>query len=180
MQKRNDMLKDEIKTQGEFDKALAEFKKKYPEYKGPKPIECLNLIMRKEFAVQILKGEKKVELRAYSEHYQDRLNDRDVVNFMNKHYGTENEDEVMFFSKMVRPVKKIHFHNYSNSWFLDVDCEQADFICLTNDDVKYLNDTYDCHELDEMLADFNKRREANRPLFFYFVCGKVLETNIEA
>ena len=173
------MLKDEIKTREEYEKKLTEFKKKYPEYKGPKPIECLNLIMRKDYAVQILKGEKDVEFRAFSVHYCDRLNDKDVENFMNKYYGTKDEEDVMYFAKMVRPVKKIRFHNYSNSWFLELFCKKNGYVCLTNEDVQFLNDALGCHELDKMLADFNKRRESNRPLFFFFVCGKVIDTNLQ-
>lgn len=174
-----EMLKDEIKTQEQFEKGFAEFKKKYPEYKDAKPIERLNLIMRKEFAMQILKGEKKMEFRAFSEYYCNRLVDKDINNFMNKYFGTEHEDEVFFYANYVRPVKIIHFHNYSNSWHLDVECERNDFVTLTDGDVKFLNEEYGCHELDDMLNDFNKRKEENRPLFFYFSCGKVIDTNLQ-
>ena len=157
------MLKDEIKTQEQFDKGLAEFKKKYPEYKDAKPIERLNLIMRKEFAMQILRGEKNVEFRAFSEHYINRLIDKDLDNFIAKYLGTENEDEVCFYTNHVRPVKVIHFHNYSNSWHLDVECERNDFVSLTDGDVKFLNEEYGCHELDDMLKDStSEKRRTDR------------------
>ncbi len=35
----------------------------------PEPIECLDLIMRKEFALRILQGKKNVELRDCTDHF---------------------------------------------------------------------------------------------------------------
>lgn len=163
----------EIKTQEEFDKARAEYLEKNPGLHNAKPVECLNLLLRKQFAQQILKGEKKVEFRAYSQHYCERLIDKDVDNWMQDHV---DDEEAMFFANNVRPVKRIHFHNYNNSWSLDVECERNDFVALIDKDVEYLNEAYDCHELDEQLKDFNARKDQNRPLYFYFAIGKVIDS----
>lgn len=162
----------DIKTKEEFEKAKAEYMAKNPALHEAKPVECLNLLLRKEFALQILNGEKIVEFRAFSEHYCDRLIDKDVDNWMQEHI---DDEEAMFFANHVRPVKKIHFHNYNNSWTLDVECERNDFVAVTNKDVEFLNKAYDCHELDDMLDNFNKKKEKNRPFFFFFALGKVLD-----
>lgn len=171
-----EMLKNmdykEIKTQEEFDKAKEEFMKKNPTYHDPKPIECLNLLLRKEFAKQILEGKKVVEFRAFSEHYAERLIDKDCCNWISDH---SDDDEAMFFTSQVRPVDRIHFHNYNNTWSLDVECIQNDTMILIDKDVQCLRDKFGCTELDEMLIDFNKRKEENRPLFFYFAIGDVIE-----
>ena len=162
----------DIKTQEEFDKAKAEYMAKNPALKEAKPVECLNLLLRKEFALQILEGVKKVEFRAFTEHYCSRLIDSDVDNWMQDHI---DDEEAMYFANHVRPVKKIHFNNFNNSWSLDVECVRNDYVAVTNKDVEFLNKEYDCHELDDMLKDFNKRKEQNRPFFFYFALGKVLD-----
>lgn len=161
-----------IKTKEEFEKAKAEYMEKNPALRDAKPVECLNLLLRKEFALQILNGEKKVEFRAFSEHYCDRLIDKDVDNWMQEHI---DDDEAMFFANHVRPVKKIHFHNYNNSWTLDVECKKCDYVAPCKKDVHYLNEIWGCHELDEQCADFDKRKAENRPLYFFFALGKVLD-----
>lgn len=145
------------------------------ENKIAEPLEVLNLIMRKEFALEIIQGKKRVEFRAYSEHYSSRLYDKDVLNFMQLH---KNEPEVLDECDPLRPVQTIHFHNYENSWFLDVECVVNDLVAVTDEDVVYLNEEYDCHELDEQLETLKATGEDNRPMYFYFVIGKVLKTNL--
>lgn len=162
----------EIETKEEFEKAKSEYMAKNPGLHNAKPIECLNLLLRKEFAKQILNGEKNIEFRSFSEHYCARLIDQDVDNWMQKHI---DDEEAMFFANHVRPVKKIHFHNYNNSWTLDVECVGNDYVTPCKKDVEFLNKKWGCHELDEMCRDFDKRKATNRPMFFYFALGKILD-----
>ena len=49
------------------------------EKKIAEPLEVLNLVMRKQFAQEILEGKKKIEFRAFSEHYSSRLYDKEVL-----------------------------------------------------------------------------------------------------
>jgi hypothetical protein len=161
----------DIKTKEEFDEALAEYMAKNPALKKAKPVECLNLIMRKQFAQQIVDGTKKVEFRAFSQHYVDRLIDQDVDNWMTDHV---DDEEAMFFANHVRPVKKIHFHNYNNSWSLDVECVRNDYCAPCQKDIDFLHEKWDCHELDEMCKDFDRKKATERPMFFFFVVGKIL------
>ena len=53
----------------DFDAQVSAFKEKYPDFKPAKPIEVLNLIMTRKNAKEILEGKKKVEYRAYTDHY---------------------------------------------------------------------------------------------------------------
>lgn len=162
----------DIKTKEEFIAAKAEYMKKNPALHEAKPVECLNLLLRKEFALQILNGEKKVEFRAFSEHYCGRLIDKDVDNWMQDHI---DDEEAMFFANQVRPVKKIHFHNYNNTWTLDVECLKNDYVAPIKKDVEYLNNTWGCHELDKQCESFDKKKTTERPLYFFFALGKILE-----
>ena len=163
-----------------FEKARKQFFEEHPDCPRPKPVECLNLIMRREFAEEILAGTKKVEIRSYSQHYCDRLYDKDVLAYEDAHWDDElMRMQMIDFNDSVRAVKKIHFHNYNNSWFLDVACIDNNTVLLVDEQVKYLQDEYDCHEFDEELARLNKRRSADRPVYFYFAVGRILAHNLK-
>ena len=162
-------------------RACEEFYAAHPECPKTKNIEVLNLVMKKEFAEQILRGEKTVEFRSVNDFYYKRIYDHDVVKFMNEH-GKEPEFEGAIDEGIIYPIRqvlKIHFHNYSNSWYLDVECIANNDICVTRPQVKDLQDDFNCHELDEMLEDLEARKAEDRPMFFYFALGKVLDTNLK-
>ena len=131
--------------------------------------------MRREYAKQILDGTKKLEFRAYSDHYISRLYDKDVLNFMQRH---KNESDVLAMCEPLRIVEKIHFHDYNDTWFLDVECTMNEIVGVTDADVDFLHNEYDCHELDEMLQQQSAINSEQRPMYFYFVIGKVIDTNL--
>lgn len=167
----------EFESEDAFYKAQEEWLKKNPKA-WAKPVDCLNLIMRKEFAEQILRGEKKLEFRAYTKHYVDRILDKDVANYLDTLPDEPADSDLNTFAQAFRPVLKIHFHNYSNSWFLDVECTNNFVMPIADKWVKNIQDQFGCHEIDDMLADLNKRKTKDRPLFFVFVIGKILATNL--
>lgn len=147
----------------------------------PEPIEVLNLIMKKDNALRILKGDKNVEYRAYTSHYAERLFDKSVGDFAEKHINDEWATEQMGmygFLDELRPVKKIHFHNYSNSWFLDVEVLNNGYVIANKDGVETMN-AFGDHELDALVADLEKKKENNRPVYFNFILGSVIETNLK-
>lgn len=147
----------------------------HPDCPRPKAIEVLNLIMRRVNAEEIVSGIKPVEFRAYSKHYHDRLLDLDVANYILEHDLSDEDVEVI---DLFRPVKVIRFHNYSNSWHLDVECRQNNVVAVTRPNVEALQEKYNCHEFDKMLEDFEAKKENTRPMFFYFVLGDVIENTL--
>lgn len=165
-----------IKTEEEYIAACTKFYETHPEAPVTKDVECLNLIMKREYAEQILAGTKKLEFRSYSDHYRKRLIDNDMADYIRMHI---NEEDVLFFCDDVRQVKRIHFHNYNNSWFLDVECTYNNVFSITKEDIAFLQEKYDCHDYDDDLKYFESVNEPNRPYIFYFVCGKVLGTNLK-
>ena len=157
----------------------AEFAKLYPDCPKPKDIECLNLIMRREFAEQILRGEKKIELRAFSEHYFNRLVDKDVSRYIMAHEDDEVFQDYLPCVSDLRQVKKIHFHNYNNSWFLDVECPINTQRFAIKRDAEFLYEKYGSDDLLQLTRDLDAKKEQNRPCFFVFALGKVLDTNLK-
>jgi hypothetical protein len=153
----------------EFMKKYDAMCEKYPNYRDADDIECLNLIMKREFAEAIVRGEKKVEFRAMSDSYMNRLYDDRVLQFMDLH---EDDPLVQECAEPMRNVKTIHFHNYNNSWTLDVECELNDIVVVNDEQVKYMQEEYGCHELDAQLKATKK--SPNKPMYFYFVIGKII------
>ena len=162
-----------------YERMRKELFKEHPDCPRPKPIECLNLIMRREFAEQILSGVKRVEIRAHTAHYINRLYDKDMLAYEDKYWDDElMRMQIIDFTDSVRAVKKIHFHNYNNSWFLDMECVDNSTVIVNDEQVGYLRDEFGCHEFDEELAMLNRLKAEDRPIYFYFAVGRVISTNL--
>lgn len=170
----------------EYNACVEAFKAKYPDFAEAKDIEILNLVMTKKNAKEILSGEKKVEYRAMSEHYINRLFDKNVSQFLAKHqnedgsYPPDVQDVINDgIVDSLRIVKTIHFHNYANSWFMDVEVEVNDTCALIPKDMEFLHDRYDSHDLDDAFNTLEAQNSDERPIFFFFAIKRIIKTNLE-
>ena len=81
-------------------------------YEG-KEHQAFDFLMKKENALDIISGIKKVETRSYSSFYYKIL--------LDKEQDKLNRDSPEKFVPPIRTdISFIHFRNYNNSWFLNV------------------------------------------------------------
>lgn len=164
---------NEEKSQWQQD--FEDFYEKHPNCPLSEDIESLNLIMKREYAEAIKKGTKTIEFRDFSKFYCDKLFDKDVDKYIAKHKDDPEVKEAMD-KGIVTPLKMVnslHFHNYNNSWTMDVECVENGVILLCEEDVKYLQDKYNCHALDDDLKLFEGKSDEERPMLFWFAVGEI-------
>lgn len=146
-------------------------KKNYPNFPYPQPVECLNLLLRKEYGKQIVSGEKKVEWRDFSLHYNSRLIDKRTDDYIYRHQ--EDEELLKIFPTGIRPVKMIHFHNYNNTWSLDITVKENNVVALTEKGMKILHEK-NIHDVDDEYEEIKKNKEYYR-IYFFFVLGDIIK-----
>lgn len=162
-----------------YKQQMDRFFEEHPECPEVKPIERLSLVMKKEYALDIIAGKKNIEVRdADSKKYQDMLYDKDMLAYEEKHWDDElMRLQLIDFTSNVRPVLSIHFYTYNNSWSMDVECTANGIMQVTDEQVESIHQAFGSDEFDELLEDLNKDNvpDEARPYFFYFAIGKILE-----
>lgn len=164
----------------ELEQAQAALLAEYPDFPLPEPIETLDLIMKREYAIEILTGRKKIEFRDVSEHYCKRLLDKRVFEYVDKHMDDERFVELAApVIDYVRPVYNIHFHDYNNKWFLDVSVDFNMMLAMTMENALYFKEEFNIDELMED-AEYAEAHPDKEPLeYFIFKIDEVLDTNLE-
>lgn len=107
--------------------------------------EAYDLMMRKEFAYQILRGEKRIEFRSYTDLY--------LTKFFKKWRWADRKDPEYLVEK---DVVCCHFHDRGNTWFMDCSIEGVNIIPIHPNSLQFLHE-YGCHDLDETIAKVNKK-----------------------
>ncbi|MCR5697760.1 MAG: glycosyltransferase family protein [Marinilabiliaceae bacterium] len=140
-----------------------------------KTVEALPLIMRKEFAKQIVDGTKKFEVRIASPHYDKLLLD------MTRYPQWRKESFPWGETPWREELPEVaHFHNYSNSFTLDVEILEYRFVVPIPETEAELHE-WGCHEFDEMINDFKKlspeeAKKTNVNFFYVLELGEVINS----
>jgi hypothetical protein len=171
---RNKKRRMRIMNKEDYIKEYNAFYKKYPDCPQSEVIDSLSLIMKKENAEAIKRGKKSVEFREFKKYYGDKIFDKAVSEYIAA--NQTNPDLRQALEKgivsSIKIVNNLHFHNYNNSWEMDVECISNGIISITPEDIHFLQERFNCHELDNMLSTY-KNYGDEPPLLFYFACGKV-------
>ena len=165
---------------------LDEFMQKHPDMPKRKVIDRLDLILSKDVAEKILSGEKTIEFRSRSPLYNARLIQMDIYDWgiKAKNKGEITDEEFFAFALPTVPVNSIHFHNYVNTWYLDIEVNYHDLAILRKSFLTSLHECHNCHELDRPIDEIEKAietgtiQEKDRPALFFFALGNVLGANL--
>lgn len=135
--------------------------------------EAFDFLMKKEFAIQILKGEKKIEFRSF-------FSDKYCAQICKKYKPEDKKDPDYMQPK---DIGCIHFHDMGNTWFLDVSIEAVDEMAVHPQNAEYLH-KYGHHEYDNEMADLEARNVSPKDItqvqwFFMMPITAILRTNID-
>lgn len=122
-------------------------------YKG-KEYDAYSLVMRRENAEAILRGEKKLEVRAATPYYQ-RM-------FIDEGRPLEEGEEIPF-----KKICAIHFYSTGAPWTLDCMIGVIGVAELNEEVVADLAEEFDFHDFDEEVKKYEGLPEDERPDFFY-------------
>lgn len=139
-------------------------------------VEAYDLLLQKKYALEILSGKKKIEVRSFSDHYISRFLDKEAMK-RNEAKGLTMFDEGA--ESEFNAIDFIHFHNYNNSWYLDVAIESIGMCVVDSQDIEPLAEEFD--DFKDYIADAkenDKLPEAERPMIFYIELAEIVSTNL--
>lgn len=120
--------------------------------------EAFDLIIRKKFALDIIGEKKAVEYRDYKLHYLRR--------FFNNLKTLEE-----------KPINVVHFHDYNNSFFLDVQITQACAGYLDNDAIALLEKYHEL-QMVEVCKKNTTLADDDKPIVCMLPIVGIINTNL--
>ncbi|MGP1500196.1 MAG: hypothetical protein ACTTJM_00215 [Bergeyella cardium] len=137
-----------------------------------KEVEAYRLIMKKQNAIDIVEGRKKLEVRNYVDTYCDMFFDKKKYQEYLK--DLENPNGKMTIEDAIKDdVKYIRFTNYNGTWHLDVSIKDIHCFAMIEEEVKYMGENYNFHDFDDQWQEFKDLPDDEKPFFFGLVIGKV-------
>ncbi len=114
-------------------------------------IKVLNMVLKKEFALEIVRGKKVREYRAFTPFWVKRLC-----------LFEDPSDKLL--ATGVKWYDRVHFYPYNNKWFVDCSIESIKWVTVDRE----FQEKYK----DEVIANIGD-------IIFVIQLGKVLATNLE-
>lgn len=140
-------------------------------YKGQEA-EAYALIMKKENALEILKGKKTVEFRNFTPKYEKMFTDFEQIAKNQDLVAAGRENECL--PPFNTDIEAIHFYPYNNSWHLDVLIDEIGVVDITEEGAKFLADTFGCHEMDDQWQQFAHLPKDEIPFMFYLHIDEIV------
>jgi hypothetical protein len=133
--------------------------------------------MRKEHALEIIACKKPLEIRTFSDFYCKMFTDQALVDANEKLRKEGLDDECTGVCRT--DVGFVHFHNYTNSWTLDVEIDEIGMALMVEDDITWLADEFGFHDYDSEWQQYAHLPDEEKPLFFWLhIVGVVNRTGI--
>lgn len=143
-------------------------------YKGEE-FDAYDLIMRKDNAKAILDGSKTIEIRSFSDKYCRMFVDQKLIDKNEELRNAGKEDECIPFAECIRgDIEVVHFRPYNNNWHLDAAIDEIGVCSMTKEDIEWLAQEFNYHEMDNEYQQYEHLPEDERPIFFYLHIKKVL------
>lgn len=139
-----------------------------------KEYEAYHLIMRRENAEAIMRGEKTVEFRAFTNKYCSMFFDKEAVERNNKRIDEGRGEELEPDCRT--DIEIVHFYNYNNTFSLDVAIDEIGYGKYDEESAKNMVEWFGCHELDDQWQQFKDLPDHKKPMFFYLHISEVLQS----
>jgi hypothetical protein len=130
------------------------------QYKGEEH-EAFDFLMKKENALEILSGNKKIETRCYSDYYYRLVSDKNDKD-------KPVRDDISF----------IYFHNYNNTWYLIVRIKEFGISNLSKKEVENIAKEFDFHDNDNEWQKYSHLPDDEKPAFYWFAISEIVSHNL--
>lgn len=128
-------------------------------------VEAYDLIMKKENALEILRGEKTIEFRSDGLSYRRMFTDKEQLE---RNKQAEKDGRGDDWQVPVRSdVGFVHFRNYNNTWSLDCEIDEIGTVSPVKEDAEFLAQEFGCHEFDDAWQEYEGKPEEEIPFYFY-------------
>jgi hypothetical protein len=127
-------------------------------------VEAYSLLMRKEYALDIISGKKTLEIRSFNSHYGSMFTDKEQL-AKNEELRKAGKDD-----ECVTPLKDIwyvRFHNYNYSWTLDVEIDEMDISTVCQEDIEDLAEWFGFHDYDNEWQQYEHLDDDEKPIFYW-------------
>lgn len=141
-------------------------------YKG-QDVEAYSLTIYKKHAMEILSGEKTIEMRNDSPKNFQMFVDEEKVkdNIVAMEDGRDKD--------WVCPLKRtnfIHFYDRGGRFSLDVRIDACGYAVCQKEDIEMLNEEYGYHDMDEYVEKYKDLEFHDKPCFYWFHIAEIVES----
>jgi len=134
-------------------------------------VQAFDFLMKRENALDIISGKKKLEIRSFSPYYHKLLTDKEQER---KNRDNPEEDIVPIRTD----IEFIHFHNYNNSWFLNVKINEVGLSMIEKEDIEMLAEDFGFHDFDNEWSLYKDLPNSEKPLFYWFSIIEIINHNL--
>lgn len=137
-----------------------------------KQVEAYSLVMKKEYADEIIKGTKTLEIRNYTPFYDNMFTDREQVKMNEQLIKEGKEDETVI---PLKGIEYIVFSNYDKTWRLIVRIDNIGVSAIDEEDLQFLAEDYNFHDFDADIQKYESLEYEDKPMFYYLHVAEIIE-----